>query len=306
MLLVDRVIRSRPAPSADAVASSDGAFLVQFHNAKLVTPAGLVAGDLWMQGGAIVDPQARFWQRRRAAADHRIDCQGMLLAPGMIDVMLHGAFGVDFSSLGEAGAAAEAEAAAALALVRRRLPELGVTTFCPAVRASSPEASARLIARLGPTTTVQPTETKGALAHCAGVHLDGPFADAEQGAAALEAAGHGATARHLRSSLSGDALHEAYGGRATNAALITLAPELPGAVEVVEALTAAGVVVGIGRTSATLAQCRAAAQAGARLVSHLMSAMPPFVCVPPSSNAPRECPAAVPVNAPLPRECPAG
>ena len=112
-LLVHRVIRSRPAEPSEATPPSDGAFMVHFHNAKLVTPSGLVAGDLWMQGGVIVDPQVRFWQRRRAAADRRIDCQGMVLAPGMIDVMLHEAFGVNFSSLGEAGAAAEAEVAPA-------------------------------------------------------------------------------------------------------------------------------------------------------------------------------------------------
>jgi N-acetylglucosamine-6-phosphate deacetylase len=60
----------------------------------------------------------------------------------------------------------------------------------------------------------------------------------------------------------------------TGVRMVTLAPELPGAVEVIRVLTARGVLVSIGHTAATGAQTRAAIEAGARCVTHLFNAMP--------------------------------
>lgn len=251
--------------------------LCQFHNAMLVTEDGLREGDLWVQGGKIVDPEDRFWQRACVsddslrAADRRIDCEGMLLAPGFIDIMLHTAFGVEFSTLGRPGAEAEAADADAIALVSRRLPELGVTSFCPALRSCSSEDCARAMSRL---KRLVPTALG---ARCLGAHLDGPFFDHEQAtSSSAPDVPPPADGAHVRDTLVGDALALAYGQRACEAAIVTLAPELPGAVAAIEELVRGGVVVGIGRTAATLAQSRAAVDAGATLVSHVMSNMPPF------------------------------
>ena len=277
-MIHERCVRPRteniPPP---ATPPRSGPLLVQFFNAKLVTGDGLVDGDLWMHGSTLVDPQSYFWERSHAkAADRRIDCQGMLLSPGMIDIMLYGAFGVDFSKCGEAGAKADAKVAADLSMVRRRLPELGVTAFCPAVRASAPDECARAIARLGRTATPPvpqgefPQAAEATWARCLGVHLDGPFLDAEHAASAR------VPTEHVRATLKGKAILQACGGKASEAALITLAPELPGAIDAIRELVASGVVVGIGRTAASLAQCYDAVAAGARLVTHVMNSMPPF------------------------------
>jgi N-acetylglucosamine-6-phosphate deacetylase len=59
-------------------------------------------------------------------------------------------------------------------------------------------------------------------------------------------------------------------------AVVTLAPELPGALEVIEALVARGVVVSLGHTGATAEQARAGIDAGATLVTHLWNAMAPL------------------------------
>lgn len=58
--------------------------------------------------------------------------------------------------------------------------------------------------------------------------------------------------------------------------LVTLAPELPGALGVVERLVAAGVVVSAGHSAATWAEARAGFDAGIRAVTHLFNAMPPL------------------------------
>jgi N-acetylglucosamine-6-phosphate deacetylase len=72
----------------------------------------------------------------------------------------------------------------------------------------------------------------------------------------------------------GDALDRV--GRLKTLKLITLAPELDGAVQAIRALTARGVVVSIGHTDATYDQTLAAIEAGARMFTHLFNAMPPL------------------------------
>jgi N-acetylglucosamine-6-phosphate deacetylase len=59
-------------------------------------------------------------------------------------------------------------------------------------------------------------------------------------------------------------------------ALVTLAPELPGALEAIEDLVAAGVLVALGHSAGDIDQVSRAADAGARLVTHLGNAMGPF------------------------------
>ncbi len=58
--------------------------------------------------------------------------------------------------------------------------------------------------------------------------------------------------------------------------LMTLAPELPGALELIESLVRAGVIPSVGHTCAGDADVRAAARAGASAATHVFNAMPPF------------------------------
>jgi N-acetylglucosamine-6-phosphate deacetylase len=67
--------------------------------------------------------------------------------------------------------------------------------------------------------------------------------------------------------------HEGWAGAV---ALATLAPELPGALDLIRALVAAGIVVSAGHSSATAAEARAAGAAGATYVTHLFNAMVPL------------------------------
>ncbi len=96
-----------------------------------------------------------------------------------------------------------------------------------------------------------------------GVHAEGPF---------LSPARRGAHPEiHLRAP---DRDLVAAWSRDGGVVTVTLAPELPGALDVIADLTARGVAVWIGHSEATFEQVRAATGAGARAVTHLYNAMP--------------------------------
>ena len=95
--LLRRAMTTTPLADAAAGTRDD---LVQLYNVQLGTDTTLTDGELWMQGGTIVDPQRRFWARAGAAADRRVDCGGRILAPGFIDTQLYAAAGVVFDELG--------------------------------------------------------------------------------------------------------------------------------------------------------------------------------------------------------------
>ena len=174
-----------------------------------------------------------------------------ILTAGLVDIQINGAFGVDFAAADEAGWDA----------VAARLPSTGVTSFQPTlITAPLPQ----LIAGLDTATEARDRQEDGPYARILGVHLEGPWlAPRKKGV-------H--EARHLAEPTpeAVDALMSAVGFDILT--LLTLAPELPGALEAIKRLSSAGVTVSIGHTDATAAQVEAAADAGATLVTHIFNA----------------------------------
>ena len=76
------------------------AHVVKFTNVRIVRNGRLADGDcetLWVAGGRIIDPEARFWIAMGAkmfAADIVVDCGGLICGPGLIDLQINGGFGV--------------------------------------------------------------------------------------------------------------------------------------------------------------------------------------------------------------------
>jgi len=89
----------------------------------------LVIDDLWIRDGKIIDPQKIFFDEK-IQANIEYDCQGMLIAPGYIDLQINGAFGHDFSSADEASEEM-------LRNVGIQLTSHGVTAFVPTVVSSN-------------------------------------------------------------------------------------------------------------------------------------------------------------------------
>lgn len=172
------------------------------------------------------------------------------LLPGLIELHLHGAGGVDLT--------ADPDPAAAIASVARSLVRHGVTAFCPTLVSSSPGA---ILEHLG---HFSPRQHPGG-AESLGTHLEGPFLNLHyrgvQDPAYLRPPDPEEAARWLRDAPP---------------ALVALAPELPRATEVIHLLADAGVLVSLGHSGASLHEARQGLAAGARHGTHLFNAMPPL------------------------------
>ena len=118
--------------------------LTGFANCRVLRGHSLAAADLWVQGGVIVEPQRLFYGSFQRA-DVVIDCEGLILAPGYIDLQLNGGFGVDFCSADDGGLAA------GVRTVAERVLANGVTAFLPTVITSSADAYRRILPQLAPS-----------------------------------------------------------------------------------------------------------------------------------------------------------
>lgn len=183
------------------------------------------------------------------AAGPAYDARGLVVLPGLIDLQVNGAAGVDLTS----GPERLWEVAAAL-------PAYGVTAFLPTVISSAPGARDRALAtlRAGP-----PDGWAGAVP--LGWHFEGPMISPARAGA------------HPVQWLRPPAAELVAGwNREAGVVMVTIAPELPGALDVIAALVGGGVVVALGHTEATAEQVAAAVAHGARAITHLGNAMPPF------------------------------
>ena len=198
-------------------------------------------GDLSTRGGALVP------EPLEGAEVH--DMEGCLVAPGYVDLQCNGGLGIDLASeperLWELGAL---------------LPRFGVTAWLPTIVTTPDGVVDRALQAFaaGP-----PPGWSGAVP--LGLHLEGPF---------LSPAKRGAHPEALLRPPALDAI-ERWTGDA-GVALVTIAPDLPGALEVISALVERDVIVSLGHTPATAEQATAAVDAGARWVTHLFNAMAPL------------------------------
>ncbi len=181
-----------------------------------------------------------------------------LAAPGFVDLHINGLAGVDFLHADADGYARAGAALAATGVVAYR------PTFITAPEADTLAALA-VAAGLpcGPGAAAAQRVPGGAtiLPEVLGVHLEGPF---------LSPRWPGAHDPADLRAISDDLVDRLLaGGPVTH---VTLAPELPGGMDLVARLSAAGILVSLGHTDADAADAHAAFDRGARSVTHLHNA----------------------------------
>ncbi|NQX14294.1 N-acetylglucosamine-6-phosphate deacetylase [Rathayibacter sp. VKM Ac-2857] len=217
------------------------------HGARMVDAEGTVE-DFWLvaDDGVIVEVgTGRGWERVAEGAPVH-DAGGLTATPGFVDLHVHGGAGRSFDE-GAGGMRA------GLALHRAH----GTTrSLVSLVSAPLHELEASL-------DTVASLVAEDPLV--LGAHLEGPFL------APSRCGAHDPDALIAPTPEAVERLLDAARGRLRQ---ITIAPELPGALEAIERLSEAGVVVAVGHTEADAATTRAAIERGARLVTHAFNAMP--------------------------------
>lgn len=179
----------------------------------------------------------------------RREVSGMI-CPGFIDLQINGAFGIDVGP--------DTQALKALA---RELPKTGTTSFLPTLISSPPERYADFLEAL--KELMRAPSPSGAIA--LGAHLEGPFL-------ALDYKGAHDPA-NLRPPDSGLAEEFVSSGVVR---LVTLAPELEGAKEVIRLFSDNGIVASAGHTAATYEEMLRAIDAGISMGTHLYNAMSPL------------------------------
>lgn len=186
-----------------------------------------------------------------------IDFGEDLLAPGLVDIHIHGGVGYDAMQDDEGG--------------RRRFEKFlttrGVTAYYPTTVTAPMEATLRALERLANAVEAARTQNSEAHAQPLGIHLEGPFLS------------HLRRGVHPPEDLLSPDLHtfERFWQAARGTIrVMTIAPELPGAAELISEAARRGVCVSIGHSDAALEEARVGIYSGARHATHTFNAMRPL------------------------------
>ena len=218
-------------------------------NLELHTPGEILRpATLEAEGGVI----QRIYRGKISQGE---DLRGAIVAPGFVDIHIHGYGGFDTN-------AGDPEELLSLAEL---LPRFGVTAFLPTAVTAPHQELLRVCRALAEAMESQRAKPTGA--RILGLHLEGPYLNPAKAGAQNPEFIREPSWREFRE------YWEACGGRLK---AITVAPELPGALEFIEKAAGLGVVVSIGHTAASYERTWEAIRAGARRATHLFNAMTPI------------------------------
>lgn len=226
------------------------------HVGRALTPATEIpdAGIL-IRDGVIEELGPREAMRLPDGAKE-IPATNKTAIPGFVDVHIHGAGGRDVME----------GSTDALAAVTKTVARHGTTSLVATTVTASPDETIRGVSGIASYISQQ-HETDEARAEVLGIHFEGPFiSPARRGV-------HPTQWLQLPSAEMLERFLHAAGGHAQ---ILTLAPELLGAMPCIDAARNAGLVVAFGHTDATYEQTRAAIAHGARHAVHVYNAMRPF------------------------------
>lgn len=209
---------------------------------------------------AAVEPRARV----APAGATMVDAAGCYVVPGFIDVHVHGVEGYDTLDQGDP-----------IAQIAARLPRYGVTSFCPTTVACGPRELAGVLAQVATARASRGARSARVLP----AHLESNFINPEyrgaQPAECLRLPGGTSPGQADGEFSAADILTTVAAARA-EVGIVTLAPELPGGLDLVRTLVAAGHRVSLGHSGASFDEAVAAIEAGARHATHLFNRMTPM------------------------------
>lgn len=229
------------------------------HASRILTPEEeLTDSVIIVEDGRIAGLGHRDEMRVPAGAADYV-ASGMTVVPGFVDVHIHGAGGHDVMEGTDR----------ALDRVTSTVARHGTTSIVATTVTAPIEDTCRSLESIAAYIRKHeaPEDTGSAAAEILGIHLEGPFiSKAKRGVHPPESIAEPSVETLRKLLAAADGLVK----------IVTVAPELPGAIELIEAVVAAKIVAALGHTDANYDQARAGIQAGARHAVHAYNAMRPF------------------------------
>jgi N-acetylglucosamine-6-phosphate deacetylase len=229
---------------------------ILIHAGRALTPATEIAeAGILIRDGVIeaIGPREGMTLPDGAQEISAID---KITIPGFIDVHIHGAGGRDVME----GNVTAMEA------VAKTVARHGTTSFVATTVTASPDDTIRGVSGISDYINRQ-HEMDGARAEVLGIHFEGPF---------LSPVRRGVHPAEWLKLPSADLLEKFLQSAGGHGQILTIAPELLGAIPCIDAARKAGLVVSMGHTDATYEQARVGIAHGARHATHVYNAMRPF------------------------------
>jgi N-acetylglucosamine-6-phosphate deacetylase len=231
--------------------------MLALHAERAITPLEEITDAVVLVDGARIAAVGMRGQIALPRGTQEVTLPAGTLVPGFVDLHIHGAGGSDVMDAD----------AAALETVAATVARFGTTSLVATTVTASAEKTCWSVAGIASWMETQLATAGAARAEILGVHFEGPF---------ISAARRGVHPPEWIAAPSTALLERFLTAAQAAARIVTLAPELPGAMDLIPVATRAGVVVSLGHTNASFDEATAAIHAGARHAAHVFNAMRPF------------------------------
>ena len=226
------------------------------HVGKAITPKGEIANAGILIGDSEIEMVGPRSGMELPSGATEVQATDSTAIPGFVDVHIHGAGGHDVMEANET----------ALSTITGRLAAFGTTSLLATTITASADDTCRSVEGIAKYISGQ-YQTSDRRAEILGIHFEGPFLSKER---------RGVHPTEWLQLPSAELLQRFLHAASGNARILTIAPELLGAMPCIDAARSLGMVVSIGHTDATYEQARAAVAHGAHHATHVYNAMRPF------------------------------
>jgi len=223
---------------------------ILIRNVRLIGDEETQLSCLLVRNGKIISVHSEI-DSSVLAADSELDGKGHFLIPGMIDVHIHGAEGFDMMD----GTIESVEA------VSKACARTGCTSFLATSVSSSLDDLLKMVSNVKELAGQEPG------ARIAGIHIEGPYLNAKRKGMQNE--------RYLRHPKQGE-MEKIILNTGSLLKMVTLAPELPGGLEMIQFLRKQGIITAIAHSDATYEEAKQAFENGASHVTHCFNGMRPI------------------------------